>query len=553
MLNVTEETKAVFKSDTASKEITIRIPQANMILHNEDILAESMTLKESIESSDNLSFIGCIASCFSFDCFDFVPDVRGMWIEADLQAEGAQLVPLFRGYIDDATNLTHEDFTKRITAYDALYKVNNADVTSWWKSLPFPITCKQLRDSFFNYFGITQEIDFLPNDQVVITNTIEDEIIKGETVLKAICQLNGRFGQINRYGVFTYRHLMIGTEALYPREDLYPKDDLFPSDENALDSISKGHYTAIEYENYQVQPITGVKIINKDDEVGAAVGNSSNYYTVASNPLVYGLTEAQLRNAAQNLFNTIFGLWYVPAKVNSVGLPYVECGDFVLCATRRSIVRTYVLSRTLSGVQILTDAYDAPGDYRQPVYTSSHQSTITAALKQETERATNSEKTLTSNLNKEINNRVEAVNGAYSQIQQTATQIRTEVSNADNTLNSRITQTATEIRSEVNDTARGLSSRIEQNAYSITLQATEINLKADRTYVDNLIASRATISQLNATNARVSSLESKRSFTGAFYASSITCDGATFTKAKTINTFNSAGKYLGQVTVLATD
>lgn len=61
----------------------------------------------------------------------------------------------------------------------------------------------------------------------------------------------------------------------------------------------------------------------------------------------------------------------------------------------------------------------------------------------------------------------------YSQIDMTATQIRSEVADTKQGLESSITQTATEIRTEVNNTASGLNSKIDQTANSITSQITD--------------------------------------------------------------------------------
>ena len=68
--------------------------------------------------------------------------LEGMWIEADIKADNTETIPLFRGYISEATNQTHEEYTAVIRAYDALYKINKTDVTSWYNSLTFPmISC----------------------------------------------------------------------------------------------------------------------------------------------------------------------------------------------------------------------------------------------------------------------------------------------------------------------------------------------------------------------------------------------------------------------------
>lgn len=408
MIRISDEEKALYKADNVHKELEIRIPDANITLHNEDILSESLSLTESIESENNLSFTGCIASIFKIETVDIVQDIEGMWIEVDITPDDGEPLSLFRGYIDEVTNTTHEEYTTQILAYDALYKINNADITSWYNSLSFPMSVYALRNAFFAHFGVTQESTYLVNDGMTVYKTIEDNYINGADVLKPICQINGRYGRIGRDGTFQYVHLVEGTEAIYPREDLYPADDLYPSAENALDNVNKAHYIDTTFENYRVTPIDRVQLVDKDGQIARAAGNGTNAYTVKDNPLIWGLNTIQLAQVATNLYNEIQGLWYTPANINCIGLPYVECGDFVLLAARRSIIRAYVLTRELKGIQSLKDNYTAQGSKRQPVYVPTLQTQVNAnrsAINRESSRASSAEGQIRSDVTR-VNNLV---------------------------------------------------------------------------------------------------------------------------------------------------
>lgn len=491
MITVNQTTKDAYKSDSSHKALVVRIPSANITLTNDDILADSLELKEAIESGDNLSFQGCIAASFKIECFNLVDETLiGQRIEADITADNTQTIPLFRGYISEVTNATHEEFTTTIRAYDALYSINNRDVTAWYNSLTFPISMINFRNSFFSYVGVTQVADYLPNDGITLVKSIDDKIIVGEKVIKAICQINGRYGRINRSGLFEYVHLVEGVEALYPREDLYPADDIYPAAENALDNVAKAYYKDISFENYRVASITKVQLINKDGAIAASSGSGTNIFTVQNNPLIWGLSASVLNAIATNLYNTIQGLWYVPAEVSCVGLPYLECGDFVMMAARRSIVRAYVLSRTLKGIQILEDAYRADGDRYQPVYIPTVQTQTNAnavAITNETTRATTAERNEASTRQTQINNEA---NTRQSQIN--AVNVR-----CDN-LNAKDAQ---------------IENLVATKASISDLQATNANvsnLNARVANVQSLVATKANISDLNATNARVSNLEANR-------------------------------------------
>lgn len=527
MIKVNQDTKNAYKAYGGHKEVEIRIPALDITLTNTDILSQSLSLTEAIESSENLTFTGCIASCLKFKCADIVQDIKGQYIECDITAGDTQTIPLFRGYIDSVTNSSHEQMTMDITAYDALYKINEMDVTSWYNSLTFPITIANMRNSFFNYVGITQEADYLPNDPMTVNKTIDNKTVKGSDIIKPICQINGRYGRIGRTGVFQYVHLVEGTEALYPREDLYPADDLYPSAENALDNVSKAHYMGINFENYRVSPIDKVQLIGKDGSIVATAGSGTNIFTVDNNPFIFEKSSAELLQVATNLYNTIQGLWYTPTDVQCVGLPYVETGDFVMCTTKRSIIRAYVLNRTLNGIQALKDDYKAEGDKTQPEYTPSIQTQVNAnanAIRTESVRAFNAEQ-----LNA---NNISATNARCGRIE-------------------------ADVGSFKNLTANNFSA----------VNASINNLSADVANVNSLVANKANISDLQASNARIQNLEatrvtasqvnsivasSLRTFSGTLYCNSISVGGTTFSHGRTINLFNSSAQYYGQATVLTT-
>ena len=471
MYTVNDDTKTAYKSDASHKELVVRVPSANLTLTNEDIIAESLELKEAIETSGNLSFQGCIAASFKIECFNLVDDtLEGQWIECDITADNTQTIPLFRGYISEVTNKTHEEFTTQIRAYDALYTINNKDVTSWYNSLSFPITVRNLRDSFFNHVGVTQKPDYLPNDGIAVQKTIEDKVIMGATIIKAICQINGRYGRIGRNGQFEYVHLVEGTEALYPREDLYPDDELYPADENALDYVLKAHYKNITFENYRVAVINKVQIIDKEGQIASTYGSGDNAFTLKDNPLVWGLSSANLSAVAINLYNTIQGLWYTPAQVECVGLPYVECGDFILMGARLSIVRAYVLSRTLKGIQALVDTFSADGDRKQPKYVPD----IVTKTNANAQHITN-----------------ESVRAQTAE--------RNEATTRQNQINTEASTRQQQINNEANIRANQI------NAVNVRCD----NLQAKDAQIENLVASKASIDQLNATNANVSNLSAK--------------------------------------------
>lgn len=499
MIRISEESKAAYKNDFSDKQVVITIPGKETTLTNDDLILESMELKEAIESGENLSFTGCIASSLTFETLELFDDTLvGEYITADITAmdedgEPTETVPLFRGFVDVVTNLTHEEYTSKIRAYDALYLVNQMDVTAWRNSLTFPISVYNLRNSFFNYIGLEQVADYLPNDNINIPSPqIEDAVVTGGKIIKALCSINGRFGRISRNGLFEYVHLVEGTEAIYPAEDLYPADDLYPHAENAVDNVAKANYSTLEFENYQTEPIGKVQVINKNGAIVSSFGEGTNTFTLKDNPLVWGLNQENVNQVAINLYNTVRGIWYIPARTACVGLPYVECGDFIVLNARRSLVRAYVLQRTLKGVKALTDEFVALGDKTQPSYIPSLQSQVnanTTAIETETSRASSAESSLNTGLNN-TNNRISQVNA--------------DLVNTKNIV-------------------AGKANISDLNATNANVN----NLSAQVGNINNLVASKASISDLNALRASINSLDARVASIALGTFRSVNCNNIT--------------------------
>ena len=203
MINISDADKNLWRAGTTKKNITITFPNLNnLTLTNEDIVRESFKLKESIESDTNLTFMGCIASTLKFKIINFVQDIRNQYFEVKISTGTSADVPVFKGYVYNQSNSTHEDITTEITAYDPLKKALEADVTSWYNSLTFPISIKDMRTSFFQRVNIPQETTILTNDNLMVERKTITESVTGREIIRGICQLNGVFGQYGRDGVF---------------------------------------------------------------------------------------------------------------------------------------------------------------------------------------------------------------------------------------------------------------------------------------------------------------------------------------------------------------
>lgn len=365
--------KEKYWDSSTDKQMVISVVGTNQKIDNSMLEIGTFALEESLCSESELKFGACEANCVKFTARNTAGNIIGKTISIEETIDGDSENPMPYGVFKVASDVPTADRTKRqITAYDAMYDIINTDVKSWYAGLSFPMTLRQFRDSFFAHLGIAQVETSLVNDSMTVNKTIvatqtddssavtEESSISGKTVVTAICEINGCFGNINREGKFEYVFLKAITSALYPAEDLFPSDNLFPSDANT-ESMT-GHYITFDYEDFQSKEITQLEIKTSEDNAGAIAGTSGNNYSITGNFLVSDKTGAELEQIANNLLPIMKQAVYTPIKsCTCVGNPCLTLGEPIRFNTTREIVETYLLQRALTGVQSKRDSISAQG------------------------------------------------------------------------------------------------------------------------------------------------------------------------------------------------
>lgn len=365
--------KEKYWDSATDKQMVISVVGTNQKIDNSMLEIGTFALEESLCSESELKFGACEANCVKFTARNTAGNIIGKTISIEETIDGDSENPMPYGVFKVASDVPTADRTKRqITAYDAMYDIINTDVKSWYAGLSFPMTLRQFRDSFFAHLGIAQVETSLVNDSMTVNKTIvatqtddssavtEESAISGKTVVTAICEINGCFGNINRNGKFEYVFLKAITSALYPAEDLFPSDNLFPSDANT-ESMT-GHYITFDYEDFQSKAITQLEIKTSEDNAGAIVGTAGNNYSITGNFLVSDKTGAELERIANNLLPIMAQAAYTAIKsCTCVGNPCLTLGEPIRFNTTREIVETYILQRTLTGVQSKRDSISAQG------------------------------------------------------------------------------------------------------------------------------------------------------------------------------------------------
>ena len=380
--------KEKYWDSSTDKQMVISVVGTNQKIDNSMLEIGTFALEESLCSESELKFGACEANCVKFTARNTAGNIIGKTISIEETIDGDSENSMPYGVFKVASDVPTADRAKRqITAYDAMYDIINTDVKSWYAGLSFPMTLKQFRDSFFAHLGIAQVETSLVNDSMTVNKTIvatqtddssavtEESAISGKTVITAICEINGCFGNINREGKFEYVFLKAIISALYPAEDLFPSDNLFPSDANT-ESMT-GHYIAFDYEDFQSKAITQLEIKTSEDNAGAIVGTAGNNYSITGNFLVSDKTGAELEQIANNLLPIMKQAAYTPIKsCTCVGNPCLTLGEPIRFNTTREIVETYLLQRTLTGVQSKRDSISAQGTQTHSAKVNSIRDTI---------------------------------------------------------------------------------------------------------------------------------------------------------------------------------
>ena len=384
---ISGKNKELYYTSSVDKQLNIEVVGTRIVIDNSMREQDTFTLAEALNDGSELKFGSCLPNQISFIAHDMPAGLVGKTLRPVETLEGNEDDPFTYGKYKIFSAVPTADRTKRqITAYDAMYDILNADVKAWYAGLSFPMALKQFRYSFFAYLGVEQEETTLVNDSMTVNKTLiasssEDSsvtaeaTISGKTIIEAICEINGAFGNMNRAGKFEYVILPSITSALYPADDLYPRDDLFPSDANT-ESMT-GHYFTFDYEDFQSKAITQLEIRADDNTAGTIVGNPGNTYVISGNFLVSDKTGAELEQIANNVLPIMAQAAYTPIKsCTTVGNPCLELGDPIRFNTSREIVETYLLQRTLTGVQSKRDSIVAQGTPTHTAKTNSIRETL---------------------------------------------------------------------------------------------------------------------------------------------------------------------------------
>ncbi len=475
----------LFYRENTDKQAKIEYSGGGMT--NTELFQNSEVLTESLCSEKELRFGCCEAASFKFKVANIVKPMTGEAVTFSIVVNHHETDPFLVGRYKVASDKeTADRRCREIVAYDVMYDILNTDMAAWYNSIlpeeSSAVTLRQFRKDFIRHFGMAEVVPQggLVNDGMTVERTINPEQISGKDIITAICEINGCFGHIGRDGKFHYIYLPQAIEGLYPANDLYPDHapewmaqaktgHLYPQSPNST-RMGTGRYIKCEYEDYATKRIAKLQIRQKENDIGAVwpeedAIDSDNCYIIEDNFLVYGKSHGELAVIAENVFSRITDIVYRPFSATCVGTPCMEVGDPVRFLTKYKIVESYILKRTMKGIQALRDTYTADGVEQYAEKLNGVQKSI-VQLKGKTN-------TLERNIDETRLEMKDMGEGLSNTISATAGEIRGELQNAKAGLENQISVTAKGLEASIRDTKSSLETTIGATAEGIKSEVSQ--------------------------------------------------------------------------------
>ena len=413
---------------------------------SDNIVSESLNLKQSICDNEALTFGGCIASELSIKLLNtaerqFTTELTGRWINVqitqyyaepdDIVYPSATLYPsntlypgtqvrnksfyVFSGYIDSATIDKTDKNVINVKAYDFLAKLHQQDATDFMymffktsgtHSLSYllsQITSKsnnQVLDISYPGFSIYLQESYkgLTGTSITVGSFVpynaqwmerKDQITFG-ALLKSLCEVLAVFCYVSpnsQKGVLTTTRLFGDIETY----DFYEKceaegykstgntdfkfsvygNDRTGKSVTALGGLTNAHPDAID-KTYNFSK----NVLIMQEYVPSGQGRTSTDFDLLINKTSIGIRLAQNAtiggsrhtqfNSYQPLTATLDGRLWVPigSPIEILVNKTTPDGNYVVDGDGNVVkesIETYVLSRTLTGIQALTDNITVKG------------------------------------------------------------------------------------------------------------------------------------------------------------------------------------------------
>lgn len=347
MLNIPNDLKQKYTGDLLPPDVVLNI--AGTTYTNKDFTSGSLKIKESLCSKDTLDLTSVEASTLKVTIAKENGNVTGLIGKRVTVKQGA----LDLGVYTIVNAKLSTDYTTDIECYDDLKKFVDADVSDWWNTqLVFPLTLKDLLIKLCERVGVLNELpNTWTNSDMQVTKTAYFQNLKASELLGYIQEASGTFFRMSRSGKL---------KAINPNKTPteIPFTRLF-NDATISDTVTPA--------------IEKLAIKSSEKDLGVSSGKADgNTYLILANPLLFGLSTAQMKSISDKLFPAYKWQAYKPCKASYKSLPYLEVGDWVRVTTFKGIIATFpIFSRELSDINLIADTVETKGKKEQKKTVSS--------------------------------------------------------------------------------------------------------------------------------------------------------------------------------------
>ena len=347
MLNIPNDLKQKYTGDLLPPDIVLDI--AGTAYTNKDFTSGSLKIKESLCSKDTLDLTSVEASSLKVTIANEDGNVTGLVGKRVSAKQGELDLGVYT--ITNAKLST--DYTTDIECYDDLKKFVDTDVSDWWNTqLVFPLSLKDLLIKLCDRVGVQAELpNAWTNSDMQVTKTAYFQNLKASELLGYIQEASGTFFRMSRSGKL---------KAINPNKTPteIPFTRLF-NDATISDTVTPA--------------IEKLSIKSSEKDLGVFSGKmEGNTYVILANPLLFGLSTAQMKSISDKLFPAYKWQAYKPCKASYKSLPYLEVGDWVTVTTFKGSVATFpIFSRELSDINLIADTVETKGKKEQKKTVSS--------------------------------------------------------------------------------------------------------------------------------------------------------------------------------------
>ena len=239
---------------------------------------------------------------------------RGFWYNSEIcydfqntKVEKYEYVPL--GVFIADTPAKRRTLMVNLTAQDRMKRFDQ-DATSWWNSLNWPLTVKQILNLMCSQVGVPLGTsgDFLNSSRRFATAPLVAEALTYRDILRWIAGGSGGYARFTRDG---YLELTwFGTQP--------------------IDIPQNQYFSDYEISEYTVPQISGMQILNATDDLGVLLGSTGNVYQMVDNPIFYGAAENDIRTIGAPVFLRLKSFaTYAPMRVRAVSNWAIQAGDII--------------------------------------------------------------------------------------------------------------------------------------------------------------------------------------------------------------------------------